>query len=252
MATAAAIFATVLARDDEDGVGARGGGAAGSGVCARGAARRGKVGDNATREVLGAGLAAITRAAGARAAGAIVAAARAAGVRAAGAIAVGAIAVGAMAGVAACGPSKPRTFEVLRERACACKDVTCAEGVEIDLGAAIEKGSSKDPRDGAAIDAARHCMYTVWRAAQAPELFTAEATPPQGPAPCQSYFKVASAMLACERTPLATRTRIAKDVLALRASWSADGTPRAPELELYDRCLAALGPTMGVEKCGRM
>jgi hypothetical protein len=169
---------------------------------------------------------------------------------AAAALVVGTMAMAmALAMVAACGPSKARPFEPLRERACACKDVECAEAVEGDLSAAIAKRTSTQPRDDAAIDATRHCMYEVWRSAQPPELFTAEAEMPRGPAPCESYFKTAARILACERTPLAARTRIANEMIEIRTHWNADGTPRSPEMELYDRCLAALSPTMGVETC---
>lgn len=156
------------------------------------------------------------------------------------------------------GCDRPRPYAALeraRDHACTCKDVDCAEVAEGELAAALvthraaQTGSSIAPAVVPLLAEARGCMTSLWRTAQPATLFGAEAEPPRGPAPCETYLPKAMAILRCDRASLALRTRVASDVLELRTHWSADGAPLRPELELYDRCLAALMRTMGAQDC---
>ncbi|MBZ0233641.1 MAG: hypothetical protein K8M05_15045, partial [Deltaproteobacteria bacterium] len=96
------------------------------------------------------------------------------------------------------------------------------------------------------------CMTRLWRERQPRALFAAEAErAARGPGPCDVFFERAPGVLACDRTPLAVRSRLAGELMALRTHWDEDGVARTPELELYDICLAALSQTMGIEDCTR-
>lgn len=159
------------------------------------------------------------------------------------------------------GCDAPRPYgilEVVRDQACTCKDLACAEGAELALGAAIAKVREREaaaprrPPAATIIADARKCIAAVWREAQPSGLVTAEAEPSKGNSPCHMFLARGEELLRCDRTPLALRTRVAADILQLRGKWPEnDGTPatRALELELYNRCLAALTNTMGVTDC---
>jgi len=155
---------------------------------------------------------------------------------------------------ASCDKPRPRAaFERLRDRACACKALSCAELVELELGKALDQARAR-PVGGIApiVAETRRCMSERWRASMSADLFSAEADDrARGTAPCDVFFQKADQILACDRTSIALRTRLALEVISIRMHWAADGTPRKPELELYDICLAGLSITMGAEDCSR-
>ncbi len=167
-----------------------------------------------------------------------------------------ALALASALALAACDSPRPLArFERVRDLACSCKDLPCAEDAERKLAGAIEHDRTQyesTPGQVPVIHATRRCLTTAWRAAQSPALFLAESEadqPARGPGPCPNFLEVAHRIMTCDRTPLSARTRVAEQVLSLRAFWDADGKPLKAELELYDECLWRLSSTLGVENC---
>jgi hypothetical protein len=168
-----------------------------------------------------------------------------------------AVLAAALAALVAC--ERPNPFadlERMRDWACACRDASCTEGAERGLADAIEKRRPHDDSPermtrAPIIDAARRCLTTAWRASQPRELFSAETdTPPSNaPSTCADAYARAHQILACDRTPVAHRTRVAEELLRLRATLEGEEAKTMSELQLYDHCMVIHMRTIGVENC---